>query len=257
MGSVNELLEVIWETISTACSEEAVDLVSETGVVCMLHDCHQLYGVVSEVLDTWEDIARELLVGRNLGLGRRNANVGFVDSSALGLRRPLVLPDVLLGRVPEARIVYGGDIEVLGHSGDPGWEALLTSMIVGSDERHLDFGVVGDGGLTVLARHRHLEDTKVVLGHGRRIAIPVIEVANEVCTQSKRCPFAVHDVAIGLDVEAKLLVALEALLATLIPGDEQGTCPRELLHAALCLFNRLDPFLRLGEAALQRVFEGI
>lgn len=66
---VNELLEVIWKTISAACSEEAVDLVSKTGIVGMLHDRHQLYSVVSQALDSWEDVLCELLVCSNLGLG--------------------------------------------------------------------------------------------------------------------------------------------------------------------------------------------
>jgi hypothetical protein len=34
-------------------------------------------------------------------------------------------------------------------------------------------------------------------------------------------------------------------------------CPRELLQAALSLFDRLDPLLGFGEAALQRVLEGL
>ena len=163
------------------------------------------------MLDAREDITCELLVSRYLGLWGGNANVGFVDTRALGLGRSLVLPDVLLGRVPEAGVVYGGDIEVLGHSGDPGWQALLARMVVGYDEGYLDLGVVGDGGLTILARHGNLEDTKVVLGHGGRIAVPVIEVTNEVGAQGIRGPFTVDDVAIGLDVEAELLVTLRGV----------------------------------------------
>ena len=166
------------------------------------------------MLDAREDITCELLVSRYLGLWGGNANVGFVDTRALGLGRSLVLPDVLLGRVPEAGVVYGGDIEVLGHPGDPGWQALVARMVVGYDEGYLDLGVVGDGGLTILARHGNLEDTEVVLGHGGRIAVPVIEVTNEVGAQGIRGPFTVHDVAIGLDVEAELLVTLRTVSYT-------------------------------------------
>ena len=212
--SINELLQVVWKAVAAARSEEAVDLVSETGVVRMLHDGHQLYSVVSQVLDAREDVTGELLVGRYLGLGGGDANVGFVDTCALGLGRPLVLPDVLLGRVPEAGIVYGGDVEVLGHSGDPGGEALLARMVVGDDERDLDLGVVGNSGLTVLARDRHLEDAEIVLGHGRRIAVPAIEITNEVGAQGIRGPLAVDDVAVGLDIEAELLVTLGAVSYT-------------------------------------------
>lgn len=67
---------------------------------------------------------------------------------------------------------------------------------------------MGYGGLAVLARDRHLENAVAVFCHGRRVAIPVVEVANEVCSQGTWCPFTVHDVAVLLDVEAKALVAL-------------------------------------------------
>ena len=69
MCSINELLEVIWEAIATARRKEAVDLVAETGVVGMLHDCHQLNSVVAQVLDAGQDVLGKLLVGRYLGLG--------------------------------------------------------------------------------------------------------------------------------------------------------------------------------------------
>lgn len=62
----------------------------------------------------------------------------FVNASTLWLRRPLVLPDVLLWWIPEPRIVDGGDVEVLGHSSDPGGDALLTSMVVRGYERDLE-----------------------------------------------------------------------------------------------------------------------
>src|SRR5690242_28446 len=67
--SVNELLEIIWEAVATACSEEAVDLVAEAGVVRVLHDSHELDGVVAQVLDSWEDVLCKLLVCSNLALG--------------------------------------------------------------------------------------------------------------------------------------------------------------------------------------------
>jgi hypothetical protein len=70
---------------------------------------------------------------------------------------------------------------------------------------------VGNLGLTVLAGYGNLEDAKVVLGHGGRIAVPVVEVTDEVCAHSIRCPLAVDDIAIGLDVEAILLIALQAI----------------------------------------------
>ena len=45
--SINQLFQVVWMPVSRACGEEAVDLISEAGVVRMFHDGHQLNGVVS------------------------------------------------------------------------------------------------------------------------------------------------------------------------------------------------------------------
>lgn len=63
--------------------------------------------------------------------------MGLVDAGARGLRWALVLPDVLLRRIPEARIVYGRDVELLCDASDPGGNALLAGMVVGGDERDL------------------------------------------------------------------------------------------------------------------------
>jgi hypothetical protein len=89
------------------------------------------------VLDTREDILRKLFVGGYFRVGGGDTDVGFVDAGALGLRRPLVLPDVLLGRIPEARIVDGGNVELLGDAGDPDRETLLAGAVIGYDKRYL------------------------------------------------------------------------------------------------------------------------
>jgi hypothetical protein len=47
--------------------------------------------------------------------------MGFVDSNAFGFLRSLVLEDVLLGWVPEARIVDWRDAKLLGNARDPRW----------------------------------------------------------------------------------------------------------------------------------------
>ena len=114
---------------------------------------------------------------------------------------------------------------------------------------------MGNGGLAVLVGHRHLKDAKVVLGHGRRLTVPVVEVANEVGTQGVWGPFAVYDIAIGLDIKTEFLETLYALSVARPRRDGRATHPRELFHAALCLVDGLDPFLGLGEAALERVLE--
>lgn len=139
VGSVDELLQLIRQTVATACGEEAVDLVAETGVVCVLHDRHELDDVVAQMMDSRQCVLCELFVGSDLGVGRRDTNVGFVDTSTLWLRGLGVLESVtlVLRRVPEARIVDGRDVQVLGDSGNPCRYALLSGVIVGDDEGDL------------------------------------------------------------------------------------------------------------------------
>ena len=48
MSNVDQLHKVFWQTVSTASSEEAVDLVSKTRVVCVFHDRHELNSVVAK-----------------------------------------------------------------------------------------------------------------------------------------------------------------------------------------------------------------
>ena len=47
VGGINKLLQILGVSIATAGREEIVDLVAETGIVGMLHDGHQLDGIVS------------------------------------------------------------------------------------------------------------------------------------------------------------------------------------------------------------------
>ena len=112
VGRVHQLFQIIGQAVATAGGKEAVDLVAETGVVGVLHDCHELNDVVAKVLYARQNVVSEFFVARDLWVGRRNADVGLVDAGAARLRRPLVLEDVafLLGRVPEAGIVDRRDV---------------------------------------------------------------------------------------------------------------------------------------------------
>ena len=111
VGSIHQLLEILGRAVSAAGSEEAVHLITETGIVGVLHDGHELNGVVSQVLDAGKHVLCELFISSHLALRGGNADVGLVDPKALGLRGPLVLECVSfgLGRVPEPRLVCGRD----------------------------------------------------------------------------------------------------------------------------------------------------
>lgn len=85
VGRVHQLLEVLGRAVSAAGGKEAVHLVTETGIVGVLHDGHELDGVVSQALDAREHGLCELLVRGHLALRGGNADVSLVDPEALGL----------------------------------------------------------------------------------------------------------------------------------------------------------------------------
>ena len=87
----------------------------------MLHNCHELDGVVAQLLDAREDIARELCVSSNAMFARRDPNMGFIDAWALWGRRGRVfeLVTLFLGRIPESGVICGRDAEILGDPTNP------------------------------------------------------------------------------------------------------------------------------------------
>lgn len=205
--SVNQLLELVRRAVAAAGSKEAVDLVAERSVVCMLHDSHKLNDIVAQVLDTREHILRELLVRRNLWFRAGNANVRLVDPGTLRLWRAWVLPLVLCGRVPETGVVDRAHVQVLGHPLDPSWKPLCSGMVVGNNHADLEFAVVLNRRLTVNRREDNLENTVVIFLHLMAIPVPAVEVADEVCAESIGSPLSVCDCVVGSDGEAKSLIS--------------------------------------------------
>jgi hypothetical protein len=63
--------------------------------------------------------------------------------------------------------------------------------------------------LAILSRHHHLENAVLVLGHGGCVSVPIVEVANEVCSEGIGSPFAIYYIAVVTDIKAILLKALE------------------------------------------------
>lgn len=126
MCGINELLEVVRGAVSAACCKEAVDLVSEAGIIGVFHDGHQLNDIVSELLDPGEHILRKLLVGRHSQFRGGDSNMRLVYSHALRLLWPRVLENISfgLGRVPEPGFVHRRYGEVLGNVFDPCWNSI-------------------------------------------------------------------------------------------------------------------------------------
>ena len=85
---VHKILELVWRPVYS--SKEAGHMISKTDIVSMLHDCHQFNTVVAKVFDTKEHVISKVGIAGNLGFGRRDSNVTFIDAKAFWLSRSLV-----------------------------------------------------------------------------------------------------------------------------------------------------------------------
>lgn len=65
--------------------------------------------------------------------------MSFVDAGGERLLRSFVLENIALGLrgVPEAGVVDGGDVDILGDAFDPGRDAFLSVVVVGCDKGDL------------------------------------------------------------------------------------------------------------------------
>lgn len=70
-----------------------------------------------------------------------------------------------------------------------------------------------NGWLPILGRHGDFIDAELILGHGGGVAVPVVEVANQICAQGIGGPLAIHNVAVVLHIEAVLFIPLWQPLA--------------------------------------------
>jgi hypothetical protein len=115
MRSVNELLEIFRVSIATASCEKVVDLVAKAGVVCMLHNSHELNSIVPQILDPGKHVGGKLLVGRDPGLRRGDTHMSLINSQTFRLPRASMLKLVLLflGRIPKHGLVDGRHLEIL------------------------------------------------------------------------------------------------------------------------------------------------
>lgn len=124
-----------------------------------IHDRHELDGVVAELLDARQGVLGELGVGPHSRLRRADADcretssarmtkffqvwsarsertVSFVHLGRDRLGRARVLEAIRVGRVPEAGVVNGRDVEVLSDALDPSWQS-VDALAVALDHRDL------------------------------------------------------------------------------------------------------------------------
>jgi hypothetical protein len=68
MSLVNQILQVIGGATSGGGSEKVCHMIPERGIVAMLLNCHQLYTVIADILDSGKYLIRKLPIRRHLTL---------------------------------------------------------------------------------------------------------------------------------------------------------------------------------------------
>ena len=123
---------------------------------------------------------------------------------------------------------------------------------------HLQLGIVRDRRLSILGWYGDFEDAVLVLRHWRGVTVPIVEITDQICAQSIGRPFSIQNVAIVFHDEAELFKPLRTAISRLGPQKELAmACPRELLHAAFGVLDRLQPLLCFCVAAAESRLEWI
>ena len=101
MCLIYQIFQILWHTTSGCRCEEATDLITKGTVVRMLHNGHNLDGVVSKILDAWKYVICKLEVGANLSLLLSHAYMALIN-----IRRQLAV-EILIGpRKWSLRIIH-------------------------------------------------------------------------------------------------------------------------------------------------------
>eukprot|EP00128_Syssomonas_multiformis_P008503 Colp12_sorted_trinity150504_noHs@6786 len=209
MSNIDQLLQLLRESVAGRSGEKACDLVTEAAIVGVLHDGHQLNAVITEPLDPGEHIVGEFPVGRHLGILAADANMSLVDPETRALLGPLVPPDVLFLGVVVNRFVHKG-LLFLDNTLDPCRDA-INHLARREGHGHLDLAVVRNSLLAVDIRKEDLPLAKISLPAGVGMTVPAIKVTDQMHGNRVRSILAEHDTTIN-SVEAHELITTRELL---------------------------------------------
>ena len=154
----------------------------------MLHDGHELDGVVSGLLHAVEDAVGKFAVGADGFVLLRHAHVGFVDEQGaqLALAVAAVRPAEGAVRRPDLAVELVG-LGIAHHAAYVGGDTV--ELLAVFRHLHLDALAVHE---RVLAGQDDLPVAVFQPGHGVAFAVPVVEVADEVHLIRAGRPLAVH-----------------------------------------------------------------
>ena len=215
---VNQLLEFLGSAETTGGCKETAHVVTETAVVGMLLQGHNLETVVTFLSNTREDQFAKLVVRAHLLGILRHTDMAFINKEWIALgSEGFFLEDVGRLGIPYLRREYFG-LLILNHAGTPSGNALTAAAlpidlhfvelsVTESVRREFEFPIIG-------ARN----PLQLVL----LLFLPLVEVANKINGSGIGCPFAEYPSARGL-VETEIGVTLRKIA-------ERGFATREFFQ---------------------------
>ena len=96
MGGVYKIFQVLGSAEPTGRGKEIGHLIAEASIIGMLHNGHELYGIVTIGLDTRQDLIGKFPVGPDLALLLGHAHMGFVYIQRILSTKITVGPGILL-----------------------------------------------------------------------------------------------------------------------------------------------------------------
>ena len=101
MSCIHQLFELFRSSEARAEGEEVRHLIAEGTVIRVLLKGHDLYRVISQVLDPGQYILPELVEGGDLRLLRTHSDMALVNQGVRPFQHLVMLPLIGLGRVPD------------------------------------------------------------------------------------------------------------------------------------------------------------
>mmetsp|Transcript_38357 Transcript_38357/g.102093 ORF Transcript_38357/g.102093 Transcript_38357/m.102093 type:complete len:317 (+) Transcript_38357:5620-6570(+) len=235
VSTIDHFLEFLWCARTACWSEEARHVVTETSVVRVLRDCHQLHGVVPEALDSRQHLVCKFQVRSHLWQFRGHAHVSLVHLHCGGRTRAWVPEHVLKGRCPEDPVeqvcgwVLPRQLRPRRHTLNP-----FTTVRFHPD-LHLATMVQQPCAIDIGKMHRPATER---LRGERRGILPLVELADEKDLLGLWKPLAIRPPIITwTPVKTKDLVALRKFQQTFgfkfgfPPTESVDTGPDMSLHA--------------------------
>ena len=203
MASVHELFKVIRIPKPRRNRKEIRDMIPETAVISVLHQRHDLHGVVPKFLNPGQHIILELFERVHAFLNPAHPNMHFVNPQRTWLLRVLVLENIRCGGVPERSIkaFVGG---ILMCEANPR-RNLVNPLVIWP--LHMDFHlrIVRDRELALSMRKKQFPIAEFIAFARELRTVPAIELSKKEHLLRSWQPLSVKD-TIGLHDKAVVLV---------------------------------------------------